>query len=263
MNLRQKRQTMTMKKKVPMSKINSTRFFFSFTATILFLNVIVFSVTQKSDSSYYQKNPVYQFETSMYKLNKLRNPDIVMFGDSHIQSARWNELLGNYKVINRGIAGDVTEGMKNRLTGIIKLHPKIVIFEGGINDVYNWVNPKLILNNIEYIIKTLKHNKINVIVNSIFLSGKYWGKDWIKRNHPEIDIVKYNFERNKVVKNINKSLQKLCSENGAFFLDLNKRLEKNGFLNERFSRDYLHLNAKGYEIWARELNKILRKIDER
>ncbi len=211
------------------------------------------------DSSLYLKNPVYRFETKMYKLNKLRHPDIVMFGDSHIQSARWNELLGDFKIINRGIAGDGTEGMKHRLSDVIKLAPKIVIIEAGINDVYNWVGENIILSNFEYIIKTLKANKIKVIVNSIIFAGKRWGENWIKEHQPDLDVVKYNRERNKVVKKLNSKLKKICERNDAIFIDLNKRLSSGYFLKDEYTRDQLHLNAQGYKIWARELLRVLNK----
>ncbi len=216
-----------------------------------------------SDSSYYLRNPVYRFETSMAKLNKLKNPDIIMFGDSHIQSARWNELLGDYKIINRGIAGDDTKGMMKRLPEIIKLHPKIVIIEAGINDIYNWVGENVIIDNLEYIIKTLKANNITVIVNSVIYAGKRWGEMWIKQNHPEIDVVKYNRERNKVVEQVNKLLKKICEQNGVYFLDITKKLTANGFLKKEYTRDDLHLNAKGYKIWARELLGLLKRIKEK
>ncbi len=216
--------------------------------------------TTYSDSLYYLRNPVYKYETSMYRLNKLKNPEIIAFGDSHIQSARWSELLGNYRVINRGIAGDDTEGMKHRLDGVIKLNPKIVFIEGGINDVYNWVGHNIIIHNLEYIIKTLKANGITVIVNSIIYAGRRWGEEWIKKNNPEIDVVKYNFERNKVVKNLNRDLKRICRENNVYYIDLNKKLTANGFLKDIYTKDQLHLNARGYQIWARELLNVLKQI---
>ncbi len=217
----------------------------------------------QADTSYYKRNPVYSFETSMHKLNKLKNPDIVMFGDSHIQGAHWNELLGNYKIINRGIAGDDTEGMKNRLPEIIKLRPALVIFEGGVNDVYNWVPEKIILGNINFIVKTLKASNINVIVNSIFYAGKYWGKSWIEKNSPEINVVKYNEERNRVIKSINKKLREICNKNNVIFVDVNSKLSRGMFLQEKYTRDQLHLNARGYKIWVRELIKVIEKQKNR
>jgi lysophospholipase L1-like esterase len=214
------------------------------------------------DSTYYLNNPVYGFETSMYKLNKLRNPDIVIFGDSHVQGAQWSELLGNYKIINRGVSGDDTFGMKKRLPDVVKLNPKIVVIEGGINDVYNWVPNQTILNNLEYIIRTLKANKIKVIVTSIIFAGKRWGENWIKTHNPELNVVEYNKGRNEVVKQLNRELKKFCKRNNVKFLDLNPSLTSGGFLKKSYSRDELHLNAKGYKIWAQKLQNILNDINK-
>ncbi len=250
--------------KVPNKKIkNKLKSKVKFLATILFFFTAKLlaapSVTSPKDTTYL-KNPVYRFETSMYKLNKLSNPEIVMFGDSHIQSARWNELLGIYKVINRGIAGDVTEGMKNRLDEIIKLKPKIVIIEAGINDVYNWVNTEIILHNFNYIIHKLTERNIRVVITSIFYSGKLWGKEWIEKNMPKLNVVENNRGRNKVVKTINTRLKKICRDYGAIFVDVNGKLSQNGFLKDVYTRDQLHLNAKGYKIWSDELLKVLKRL---
>ena len=249
-----------LKRKIIKNKLKSK---LRFIVAILFIfsarSFAASPISAPSDTTY-MRNPVYRFETSMHKLNRLSNPEIVMFGDSHIQSARWNELLGIYKVINRGIAGDVTEGMKNRFDEIIKLKPKVVIIEAGINDVYNWVNPGIILNNFKYFIKTLTKQNIQVVVTSVFYSGKLWGKEWIERNMPKLNVVENNRGRNKVVKEVNSGLKKLCNEYGAIFVDVNKKLSQNGFLRDAYTRDQLHLNAKGYKIWSDELLKVLKRL---
>ena len=243
------------------SELKNKAIFFTIILSLFITELIASPTFHIPNDSTFSKNPVYNFETSMYKLNKLSNPTIVMFGDSHIEGARWNELLGIYKVIYRGVSGDVTEGLKHRLNEILKLNPKIVIIEAGINDVYNWVKPEIIINNFKYIIKKLSERNIQVIVTSIFYAGKYWGKEWIEKNNPGVDVVKNNRNRNKLVKTLNAKLKKICKHYGAIFVDVNEKLSQNGFLKDAYSRDQLHLNAEGYKIWAEELEKVLKRLN--
>ncbi len=214
-----------------------------------------------SDSTipYYKRNPVYHERESIFKLNRLKNPDVVMFGDSHTQSANWNELLGNYKVINRGIAGDDTQGMLSRIKEVVKLHPKVVVIQGGINDIYNWIPTSMIFGNLKKIINIVKNSGAIPIVISVISAGDRWGEEWIKNHRPDLDVPTYNKGRNKEVRKLNRLLQNYCDEKNIDFVDINKYLSNRDFLIKKYSRDNLHLNSKGYKVWIRELTKVLRK----
>ena len=217
------------------------------------------SISIKSDSAkfYYQRNPVYKQREEMFKLNKLNHPDIVMFGDSHTQGANWNELLGKYKIVNRGIAGDDTQGMLSRINSVTKLHPKIVVIQAGINDIYNWVPTNVIFKNLKKIITIIQNSGAKPIVVSVIFAGKKWGEDWIKMHRPDINVPDYNKERNSEVKKLNQLLKDFCTKKNIDFVDINKYLSDGNFLKNIYSRDNLHLNAKGYRIWRRELQKVL------
>ncbi len=213
-----------------------------------------------SDSLYYQKNPVYKYQVELFKLNKLKSAKIVMFGDSHIQSGNWNELLGINEVVNRGIAGDDTQGMIARIQSVLDLRPKVVIIEAGINDVYNWVPNEVILDNLKQIVSKLKKTGSQVILQSIFYSAKLWGEDWIKRNRPDLDVPKYNKERNKNIDKLNAQIKQLAQKEDVIFLDINQKLSNKIYLKDEYTRDQLHLNANGYKIWSEslliEINKL-------
>ena len=49
-----------------------------------------------------------------------------MIGDSHNEGIDWRELFPDVKILNRGISGDTSEGVLNRLDEVIGRHPKIV-----------------------------------------------------------------------------------------------------------------------------------------
>ena len=50
----------------------------------------------------------------------------VMPGDSLTEGIDWRELFPDVKILNRGISGDTSAGVLNRLDEVIGRHPKIV-----------------------------------------------------------------------------------------------------------------------------------------
>src|SRR5210317_515488 len=60
---------------------------------------------------------------------------IVMLGDSITAFVNWRDLLSRYDVANRGVGGDTTKGIINRLSDIYKLDPEICFIMVGINDL--------------------------------------------------------------------------------------------------------------------------------
>lgn len=69
-----------------------------------------------------------------------------------------------YKVINVGISGETTSGLRSRIDWAITLAPDIVIIETGANDALRGIHPALIKDNIEAVILTLKERKIPIIL---------------------------------------------------------------------------------------------------
>ena len=72
---------------------------------------------------------------------KLPSNVIVMYGDSHSEyGGDWSRHFpGAGKIINRGIIGDDSQGMYNRLDLVLPYHPKKIFFECGANDLsHGW-----------------------------------------------------------------------------------------------------------------------------
>ena len=69
-----------------------------------------------------------------------------------------------YKVINAGISGETTSGLRSRIDWAITLAPDIVIIETGGNDALRGIDPALIKGNIEAVILILKERNIPIIL---------------------------------------------------------------------------------------------------
>lgn len=70
-----------------------------------------------------------------------------------------------FKVINAGVSGETSSGTLSRINWVISsLKPDIVILETGANDGLRGINPELLAENLESIVRILKENDIPVIL---------------------------------------------------------------------------------------------------
>ena len=69
-----------------------------------------------------------------------------------------------YKVVNAGISGETSSGLRSRIDWAITLAPDIVIIETGANDALRGIDPALIKRNIEAVIRTLKERNIIIVL---------------------------------------------------------------------------------------------------
>jgi len=205
---------------------------------------LTYSTTDKPYT--YDMNPVYKSETERFMRSDEKS-DIVMFGNSITSQADWNELLGREDIVNRGISGDITEGMLKRIRSVLKVKPKYCFLMGGINDITRRVPYEETLSNLKTIAEILKTNGIIPVMQSVlYTESRFFSSD-------------YN---NPIVTKLNDDIMEFCSENRIDFLDLNRFLSENNSLKAEYTDDGLHLNAKGYEVWGKVLNSYLKMSDK-
>ena len=67
---------------------------------------------------------------------------VVFFGDSLTEFCDLDKFYPDLNAINRGIAGDTTSGMLERVrSNVVKLDPSVVVFLGGANDLHHDATP--------------------------------------------------------------------------------------------------------------------------
>lgn len=196
------------------------------------------------DTARYLKNPNYLHEIELYKSYKMKQADVVMMGNSITHGANWNQLLDRDNVIEQGIPSDITEGYLNRMEYVYNMRPKVVFIMGGINDIYNWIPVEEILRNYKMILSGLRVRGITPIIQSTLYAGKTWPS---------------SADRNKVVDKLNDQLRGYAIKNNIEFIDLNKSMSSGNYLKPQLTHDGLHLNARGFRIWASEVDKVLAK----
>ena len=205
-----------------------------------------------------QPQKQYNFRGTYYDIRRAAHESetvpakpVVFLGNSITEQGWWKIILRNDRVVNRGIGGDNTFGMVDRLDNILKLDPSVIFIMAGINDLANgWSED------------TIAHN-MAVMIDKIQASSKDC-RIFIQSVLP-VNEAKLAFPgakgKNPAVASLNSKYQRLCKEKGVTFLEIGKLLsDTEGSLKAQLSRDGLHLEPEGYLIWADYLLKnVLKK----
>lgn len=201
-------------------------------------------IALKVSGAYHRNYTNYEIRNGLFSVYDQNMYKIIMLGDSIIEGAAWNELLGIQCIANRGVSGDTTEGILARLPDIYKLNPEICFLMTGINDIENSVPAETIINNMEIIIEELRSNGIQVITQSTIYAAKNI-KNWKKMN-AEIDKINFWLEEYSRGRNL-------------LYIDINKLLKSGNALNAEYTYDGIHLLAAGYQKWKDLLLPVIEK----
>lgn len=183
---------------------------------------------------------------SGFKAEKTLTNKIVFAGDSMIEFGQWQELLNNATIVNRGILGDNSFGLLKRIDDIIELQPKILFILIGINDIAGNIPVNVTLNNICNFVNQIFENSSStkIFVHSILPTNPVHSEHKVEfENH---------YHKNEQVEQLNSLLKSKSKLLKFTFIDLYSYfVDANRNLNAEFADiDGLHLNAKGYKLWA-------------
>jgi len=169
--------------------------------------------------------------------------EIVFLGNSITDGAEWFELFdGNPNIKNRGIGGDDTDGILERLTEVTESGPDKIFIMIGSNDLAYGKGVEHVVNNYRKIIKQIKAGSPGT---RLYVQSVLPVDDALHYTRPNIDIAK-----------INAALLELTKEYSLTFIDLTGTFsDENGKLSYDYSIDGLHLNGEGYLKWKEIINK--------
>ncbi len=166
--------------------------------------------------------------------------DIIMLGNSLTDGAEWNELLRNPRVKNRGIIGDIVQGLYERMEPILKGKPRKIFILSGVNDVSHGVDGDSIARAIE---------KLIVLIKKRSPRTKIYLQSMLPFN-TDVQMWKLLKGREQVVIDGNRAMEKMAKRQGVTWIDLYPLfVDKNGKLREDLTNDGLHLLGPGYLIW--------------
>jgi lysophospholipase L1-like esterase len=191
----------------------------------------------------------YPKRIQAFKMEPLEFGEIVFIGNSITEGGLdWSGKFGKAPIRNRGIAGDVTDGVLKRLNEITYFKPKAVLILIGINDLFSLHheegNPDLnydkVVPSTEYIGKNIL--KIAKIIHRKSPVTKIYVRTLLptRREYLKEDILLVN-------KMIKKNEVKGYYEVIDFYAQF---VDTNGELIKELTKDGVHLNDKGYEKWV-------------
>ena len=185
-----------------------------------------------------QNDPYYKHKKSQFEeLTQNDKYKTMMLGDSITDEGRWDELLNIDTVQNRGISGDTTSGVLERLDSIGKNIENVFIMI-GVNDIMRGASVDEIFANYLQIIKVFQEKNIKVYIQSTLYIGERRAGNF-----------------NTEVEALNKKLEIYASENKITFINLNPIFAPNKILEKKYTFDDLHLNGSAYKLWAQEIKK--------
>ena len=166
--------------------------------------------------------------------------DIIMLGNSLTDGAEWNELFHNPHVKNRGIIGDIVQGLYERMEPILQGQPKKIFILSGVNDVSHGVDGDSIGRVMEKLIILIKERSPRT---KIYLQS-------MLPFNTDVQMWKLLKDREQVVIDGNRAMEEACKRQGVTWINLYPLfVDKNGKLREDLTNDGLHLLGPGYLIW--------------
>jgi hexosaminidase len=157
-------------------------------------------------------------------------------------------ILGDSSIINRGITGDFSEGIRKRLAEVISLHPSRLFIEIGINDLVEHVSVKEVTRNYKAIIDEVKEKSPQTRIYIQSVLPVRMEDSWLTSSK---DV-------NEVVLEENEALKSLALEEKVTYVDLHDNFVMNGVINPRLTWDGVHLVDEGYTIWKNLLTPYLK-----
>ena len=185
------------------------------------------------------KTPYYQEKVKEFSQNPGSQEDIFLVGDSLTDQGNWTQLLNQNKIKNRGIRGDTTIGVLNRLDDIINPQPKKIFIMIGINDLWNEDRSvEQILVNYQKILTSFQEKtpQTQVYIQSLLPINN--------RDYPiKID--------NEEIMEMNQKLEALANQFNYQYLPIYPQfVDESNQLKTTYTNDGVHLTNEGYRVWA-------------
>lgn len=165
---------------------------------------------------------------------------LLLLGDSLVEWGDWDSLLPDLRVINRGQAGEVTEALSARLFAELEdqAAAEYILIVSGTNN--------LLMGNLHFtaIMETMLPRVVALCPQSTILLNSIFPMQ-VKEINPH-DI-----------KRVNEELQHIAASNQCRFLDMTAPVAASclPITHPCFLQDGVHLSTRGYQVWAKELQK--------
>jgi lysophospholipase L1-like esterase len=248
-----------------MIKKSSRLLLCSLTLNAIFLGMGAVTILRKGGTSYvvgkiaptptptplpptrYIDSALYRTRQEIFAAMPRQESPTIFAGDSLTARCPWDELLER-PVLNRGIDGDILEGLQARSGEILARHPRQLFLMIGINDLIQGSTETKLAKQYEEFLAQIRTRspQTEIYVFSILPVNASVRKD------PSFEQL-----TPKIIR-FNQMLRTLASQKNATFIDVHAALvNSERVLDHRLTPDGLHLNAAGYQRWRKVLTPYL------
>ena len=171
---------------------------------------------------------------------------VLFLGNSITEGGNSRKLLKDSTVINRGISGDNTFGLLQRLDEVTKRKPSKIFLLIGVNDLSKNIPNAAIIENIFNVVGRIlaASPKTKIFVQSLLPVN------------PTVKNFPAGYAKQQNILEINQQLKKYAVALKFTFVDIYSQFsDGQDLLEAGFTHDGLHLNTAGYIHWVGYLKK--------
>ena len=188
------------------------------------------------------RNEYWHQRVSLFDKLPVESGDIVFLGNSITDGGEFHELFRRHDIKNRGISGDVVDGVRERLEQVMKGHPSKVFLLIGINDISHGKSAEAIAREYDALVREMleKSPATRLYLQSVMPIDN--------------DFRRYRnlTGREHVIPELNDLIKKIAESRGCTYIDLWPLMAEpaTGKLKRQYTNDGLHLTGEAYRDWA-------------
>lgn len=178
--------------------------------------------------------------TALFEIYGTDSTNIVMLGNSLTAGVDWNELLKNPDVVNRGIIGDDSPAMLNRINCITAGKPRKIFLMAGVNDISHDITADSVARAVAELVDTIMMQtpESKLYIQSLLPANDSFGR------------YKTMVGKKQTIRDVNVLLKEMAEQRGLTFVDIHEAFcDEEGNLKAEWTPDGLHLLAPAYVCW--------------
>ncbi|WP_298646328.1 GDSL-type esterase/lipase family protein [uncultured Proteiniphilum sp.] len=198
---------------------------------------------QRNHSTFYHQR------ASLFEKLPVTEKDILFVGNSITNGGEWAELFNDPRIKNRGISGDICEGILDRLAPLLRGKPAKIFLLIGINDLARNTSPDTVVSMTADIVNRIRCEspRTAIYLQSILPVNDCYG------------MFEGHTRHGRAIASLNERLKEIATSQSIIFVDLYSHFIIPGSdkLDPRYSNDGLHLMGEGYLKWVEILKPYL------
>lgn len=187
---------------------------------------------------------------ALFEMLGVQPRNIVFLGDSITDGCEWSELFGNPACLNRGISGDRSDWLLERIDAVAAGRPRRIFLMIGVNDLAQGRTPEQIAAAVRGIVARVRElsPRTRLYIQSVLpVNGK------------SFDNFRGHYAHAAEIPVTNALLEGLCEEERIPWIDLYTAMaDDEGNLRAEYTNDGLHLLGAGYAVWKKQIESYVR-----